>query len=157
MGFQSPYMSYGYSPAPPTYGMPPMNPGAFQQAPLAKMGGSSVFSPSSAMFQQAPAYAQFNMGGPLSEGSAAPSMDKSVDETPWYKNPAILNTIAGAGSAILQNNQAAAQRHQEQQRIDLQRQAYEDQHKRAQATSEALNPIIARLLGQMMPPQKAQG
>lgn len=157
--FQSPFMSYSPYPAPPGYGMPPVNPSAFQPAMPTLGSSAATFSPSSALFQQAPQYPQFNMGsGPLtaendSGGGGAPS----GNDTPWYKNPAILNTIAGAGSAILQNNNAAAQRRQEQQRIDLQKQAYEDQHKRAQATSDAINPIIARLLGQMMAPPKGQG
>lgn len=165
-GFSSPYLNYSTSPAPPGYGMPPTNPGAFQQpvggvsqqtSPF-KVGSSGlssyaqppVFQPSSMM--QAPQYQQFNMGGSLSDNTGGGQ--QSGNDTPWYKNPAILNTIAGAGGAILQSHNESAQRAQEQQRIDLQKQSYDDQHKRAQATSDAINPIIARLLGQMMQPQQ---
>lgn len=135
----------GYSSGLASYAAPPVAPPSF--LPSSQMGMSP-----------------FNMAGNLSGpvGSTvqpdAAAGGSSADQ-PWYKNPAILNTIAGAGSMILQNHNEAAARAQQQQRIDLEKRQYEDQHARQQATSQALDPIIARLLGQMMqkPAQSGHG
>ena len=160
------------------HGGPPMNPNGFTPPPQPPTMGSNAgvpkppgyssglasyaappiapppFMPSSQM-----GMSPFNMAGNLSGpvgSTVQPDQPKDGQDTPWYKNPAILNTIAGAGSAILQSRSDAANRAQQQQRIDLEKQQYEDQHRRQQATSDALNPIIARLIGQQMQ-QRNQG
>lgn len=160
-------------------GGPPINPNGFVPPPQPPTMGSNagVSKPLGGGYSGLSAYAappiapppsfqpssqMFNTPGPLSGpvGSTvqpdAAAGGGSGGDTPWYKNPAILNTIAGAGSAILQSHNEAAARAQQQQRIDLEKQQYEDQHRRQQATSDALNPIIARLIGQQMQ-QRNQG
>lgn len=161
-------------------GGPPINPNGFVPPPQPPTMGSNagVSKPLGGGYSGLSAYAappiapppsfqpssqMFNTPGPLSgpvgstvQPDAAAGGGSSGGDTPWYKNPAILNTIAGAGSAILQSHNEAASRAQQQQRIDLEKQQYEDQHRRQQATSDALNPIIARLIGQQMQ-QRNQG
>lgn len=158
-------------------GGPPVNPNGFVPPPQPPNMGSNagVSKPLGGGYYGSSAYAAppmapptftpssqlFNMPGNLSGpvGSTV-QPDKSVgsgEDQPWYKNPAILNTIAGAGAAILQSHNEAANRAQQQQRIDLEKQQYADQHARQQATSQALDPIIARLLGQMMTQRGGHG
>jgi hypothetical protein len=151
-------------------GGPPVNPGGFVPPPQPPnmgsnagvshpLGQSSGLSAYAAPPMAQPSFmpssqgmSQYNMAGNLSGpvGSTVQPQGQSDDGgTPWYKNPAILNTIAGAGSMLLQNHNESQNRAQQQQRIDLEKQQYADQHARQQQTSQAIDPIIARLLGQM--------
>lgn len=159
------------------HGGPPVNPNGFVPPPTPPTLGQNVgvpkppgFSSGLASYAAPPIApppfmpssqaAQFNIAGNLSGpvgSTVQPDQPKPGDDTPWYKSPAILNTIAGAGAAILQNRNEAANRAQQQQRIDLEKQQYADQHARQQATSQALDPIIARLLGQMMTQRSSGG
>lgn len=152
-------------------GSPPLNPSGFTPPPAppqsannlgvpsypgASSGLSAYAAPPIApppFMPSSQGMSQYNMAGNLSGPVGSTTQPQSPQEdggTPWYKNPAILNTIAGAGSMLLQNHNEAQNRAQQQQRIDLEKRQYDDQHQRQQATSDALNPIIARLIGQRM-------